>query len=62
MIEEIEGEQYAVYVPGAPNPLSGSVYFLEKNRILRTTIPMSAAMACLRGLGKGSNELLKDYI
>ena len=62
MIEEIKGEQYAVYVPGAPNPLSGSVYFLEKNRILKTTIPMSAAMACLRGLGKGSNELLKDYI
>jgi uncharacterized membrane protein len=30
LIEEIEGEQYTVYIPGAPNPMSGSVYFLEK--------------------------------
>jgi uncharacterized membrane protein len=62
LIEEIEGEQYAVYIPGAPNPMSGSVYFLEKNRIKKTTILMKDAMKCLRGLGKGSNDLLKNYL
>jgi len=62
LIEEIGGEQYAVYIPGAPNPLSGSVYILEKNRIKKTSISMKSAMACLRTLGKGSNALLKDYI
>jgi uncharacterized membrane protein len=62
LIEEIEGEQYAVYIPGAPNPMSGSVYFLEKNRIKKTTIPMKDAMKCLRGLGSGSNVLVKNYL
>jgi len=62
LIEEIEGEQYAVYVPGAPNPMSGSVYILEKTRIKKTNIPLNAAMKSLRGLGAGSNELLKKYL
>jgi len=62
LIEEIEGEQYAVYVPGAPNPMSGSVYILEKDRIKKTNIPLQAAMKSLRGLGIGSNELLKKYL
>ena len=62
LIEEIEGEQYAVYVPGAPNPMSGSVYILEKTRIKKTNIPLQAAMKSLRGLGIGSNELLRKYL
>ena len=62
LIEEIEGENYTVYIPGAPNPMSGSVYILEKERIKRTNIPMRDAMKCLRGLGVGSNKLLKEYL
>jgi len=62
LIEEIEGDQCAVYIPGAPNPMSGSVYILENNRIKKTDIPLSAAMKSLRGLGKGSNELVKNYL
>ena len=62
LIEEIEGEQYAVYVPGAPNPMSGSVYILEKTRIKKTNIRLQAVMKSLRGLGIGSNELLKKYL
>jgi len=62
LIEEIEGEQYAVYIPGAPNPLSGSVYFLEKERIKKTNVSMKDTMKCLRGLGAGSNKLLKGYL
>ena len=62
LIEEIEGDQCAVYIPGAPNPMSGSVYILENNRIKKTDIPLSAAMKSLRGLGKGSNDLVKNYL
>ena len=62
LIEEIEGENYAVYIPGAPNPMSGSVYILEKDRIKSTNIPMREAMKCLRGLGVGTNKLLKEYL
>ena len=62
LIEEIEGEQYAVFVPGAPNPMSGSVYILEKARIKYTAIPMKSAMKCLHRLAAGSNELVKNYL
>jgi uncharacterized membrane protein len=61
LIEEIEGEQYVVYIPGAPNPMSGSVYILEKNRIKKTNIPLKDAMKSLRGLGAGSKNLVKNY-
>jgi uncharacterized membrane protein len=62
LIEEVEGDQCVVYIPGAPNTMSGSVYILENNRIKKTDIPLSAAMKCLRGLGKGSNGLVKNYL
>jgi uncharacterized membrane protein len=62
LIEEIEGDQCVVYIPGAPTPTSGSVYILENNRVKKTDITLSAAMKCLRGLGKGSNELVKNYL
>jgi uncharacterized membrane protein len=62
LIEEIEGDQCVVYIPGAPNPMSGSVYILENSRIKKTDIPLSAAMKSLRGLGKGSNGLVKNYL
>ena len=61
LIEEIEDEQYAVYIPGAPNPMSGSVYILEKNRIKKTTIPMKSAMKCSWTRNR-FNELVKNYL
>jgi hypothetical protein len=42
--------------------MSGSVYILENSRIKKTDIPLSAAMKSLRGLGKGSNGLVKNYL
>jgi len=62
LIEEIEGEQCAVYIPGAPNPMSGSVYILEKTRIKKTNIPLKDIMKSMRGLGVGSNNLVKEYL
>ena len=62
LIEEVEGDQCVVYIPGAPNTMSGSVYILENNRIKKTDIPLSSAMQCLRSLGKGSNKLVKNFL
>jgi uncharacterized membrane protein len=59
LVERIEGGHVAVFVPGAPNPLSGSLFFLPEDRIKPAHIPPAAALKCLKRLGAGSNVLLR---
>jgi uncharacterized membrane protein len=58
LVERIAGGHVAVYVPGAPNPSSGLVYFMTEDRIKPLEMPLPRALKCLRRLGAGSNELL----
>jgi uncharacterized membrane protein len=60
LIERLEGGHLAVYVPGAPNPLSGSVFFMSPERVRPSDIPVASALKCLRQLGAGSHALLGD--
>ena len=62
LIERLDGGHVAVFVPGAPNPSSGSVYFMSEDRIRPTNIPALAAFKCLKRLGVGSNALLRDIV
>ena len=59
LIERLEGGQVAVFVPGAPSPQSGSVYFMTEDRIKAVNIPPASALKCLRRLGAGSTALLR---
>ena len=59
LVERIEGGHAAVFVPGAPNPLSGSLFFLPEDRIKPAHIPPAVALKCLKRLGAGSNMLLR---
>ena len=58
LVERLPDEHLAVYVPGAPNTMSGSVYFMSAERVRPSEIPMHLAMKCLRGMGAGSAALL----
>ena len=60
LIERLEGGHLAVFVPDAPNPLSGSVFFMSPDRVRPSDIPVAAALKCLRKLGVGSHTLLHD--
>lgn len=62
LVERIEGGHVAVYVPGAPNPASGSVYFMTEDRIKPLDMPMANALKCVRRLGVGSNGLLRGKL
>jgi len=57
--ETLENGLYAVFVPDAPNPWSGSVYFMTEDRFKRLKISSKEALKCLRRLGLGATELLK---
>ena len=60
VVERLEDGHLAVFVPGAPNPQSGSVYFMTEDRIRPAGIPPAAALKCLTRLGAGSSALLRE--
>ena len=60
LVERLEDGHLAVFVPGAPNPQSGSVYLMTEDRIRPAGIPPAAALKCLTRLGAGSSALLRE--
>jgi uncharacterized membrane protein len=60
-VERIPGGIVTVYVPGAPDPWSGSVCFMTEDRIQAIDPAMPPVMKTLKDLGKGSNEQLSVY-
>lgn len=62
LIEEINENNFAVFIPDAPNPWSGSVVFVKKEDITEVNMTQKQALACIRKLGFGSKELLKNKL
>lgn len=61
LIEE-EGDDglVTVFVPDAPNPRSGGVFFVPAELITPTDVPLTSAIKCMINLGAGSPELRKQ--
>jgi len=57
-IERIEGGNVVVYLPGVPNPGSGSVCIMAEDRIQPIDATIMSAVQTIRNTGKGSGELL----
>jgi len=55
--DRIEGRAVAVYLPGAPNPWSGSVIFVSPDKVKRLSVSAPEALKILRTLGRGSEAL-----
>ena len=60
-VERIPGGIITVYLPGAPDPWSGSVCFMTEDRIQAIDPAMSPVLKTLKDLGKGSNKQLSAY-
>jgi uncharacterized membrane protein len=50
---------FTVFVPSAPTPAAGSVYYLTADRLRPLDVPVTAALKCIVQLGVGSRELLE---
>ena len=48
-----------VFVPSAPTPAAGSIFFLKETQVRHLDVSVSAAVKCIMQLGAGSGELLK---
>ena len=62
IVETIEPGQYAVFVPGAPSPWSGSVYFMAEDRIKRVPLKVGQVQDVLKRQGIGSAALLRGHL
>ena len=61
-VERIQGGLVGIYLPGAPDPWSGSVCFVTEDRIQPLELALLPVLRTLKGLGKGSNEQLRTYL
>ena len=61
-VERIQGGVVGIYLPGAPDPWSGSVCFVTEDRIQPLELTLLPILRTLKGLGKGSNEQLRAYL
>jgi uncharacterized membrane protein len=55
-IERIVGGNVALFLPGSPDPWSGSVCIAEENRVRPLDLPVAAVARMMRRLGRGANE------
>jgi len=55
-IERSEAGNVAVFLPGCPNPWSGSTIFMSENRVEPLDIKTHEAIKLLRVLGRGSSQ------
>jgi uncharacterized membrane protein len=62
VMEEHEDGHRTVFIPGAPSPMSGSLYFLPENRVRLLDLPLPAFLKEIRAMGVGSNRLLKGRL
>ena len=55
-IERTATGRVAVYLPGSPNPWSGTVVYVEPSRVMKMDITPKEAIKILQQLGKGSKD------
>jgi uncharacterized membrane protein len=56
-ITDDQGDIISVFVPTGPNPTSGNIYHLQKERVFRTTASVDVGMKTIISCGAGSAEV-----
>lgn len=62
VVERHASGLYTVFVPSAPTPAVGAIYYLTEDRLLPLDVPAAAAVACVTRLGVGSHKLLDKAV
>ena len=58
IVEKHENGDYTVFVPTAPTPTMGTIYFLKWEKIRKLDVPLAAGVDCIMQWGVGSKSLL----
>ena len=59
-VERMEGGDIVVFVPGSPNPWSGSVLIMKPERVKSLDIKFAQAIKLMHDYGQGTNKLLRN--
>jgi uncharacterized membrane protein len=59
-IERLDNGQVVIYLPGAPDPWSGSVAYFSADRVKKLELSASQAMTNVKRLGRGSQAFQKE--
>lgn len=59
-IERIDGGKVVLFVPGAPDPWSGSVCVVTEDRITPLDLTVKSTVNLMKRLGKGTTEALPN--
>ncbi len=59
-ITDDQGDIITVFVPTGPNPTSGNIYHVRKDKVYRTKAAVDNGMRTIISCGAGSGEIFKD--
>lgn len=59
-ITDDQGEVITVFVPTGPNPTSGNIYHVQRERVTFTSTPVDVGMKTIISCGAGSNEVFSN--
>ena len=58
IVEEHDSGDFTVFVPTAPTPTIGTIYFLNQQKVRKLDVPITEAVDCIMHWGIGSKALL----
>lgn len=56
-VTDNHGEMYTVFVPTGPNPTSGNIYHVHRDKLVKTRVPVETGMKTIISCGAGSGEI-----
>jgi len=59
-VEDVSRDRTAIFLPGAPDPWSGSIIFVDKKRVQPLKRDMREVMQIFENLGKESSKIIGD--
>ena len=61
-VTDNSGEYLTVFVPTGPNPTSGNIYHVQKDKVLHTNANVDNGMKSIISCGAGSSEIFNQSI
>ena len=60
-VERLSNGTVVIYLPGAPNPWSGSVVYFSEDRVGKLDLSVTQAINNIKQLGRGSSKLVEKF-